>query len=45
VALALAAEGSKARRGTVEVRPFRTEEQRFLGSMAAAAPVRAMLEP
>ncbi len=34
VALALAAEGSKACRGTVEVRPFRTEE-----------PVRALPEP
>jgi hypothetical protein len=34
VALALAAEGSKACRGTVEVRPFRTEE-----------PVRALLKP
>nr|WP_281425890.1 YciI family protein [Polymorphospora rubra] len=34
VALALAAEGSKACRGTVEVRPFRTEES-----------VRTLLEP
>jgi hypothetical protein len=34
VALALAVEGSKAYRGTVEVRPFRTEES-----------VRALLEP
>jgi hypothetical protein len=34
VALALAAEGSKACRGSVEVRPFRTEE-----------PVRALPEP
>jgi hypothetical protein len=34
VALALAAEGSKACRGTVEVRPFQTEES-----------VRALLEP
>src|SRR5262245_268051 len=34
VALALAAEGSKACRGTVEVRPFRTEE-----------PIRALPEP
>jgi hypothetical protein len=34
VALALATEGSKACRGTVEVRPFRTEKS-----------VRALLEP